>query len=352
MLDDSTTSPVRLYARQLALTSCAILAGGLPLSEAQASASEGQRPVIDNAVATYITEDTTRLEARISPGGYETSYEFWLECQTAAPSGAACEPVVGGSHEQGGHIAAVYAEQTASVELSGLQPGYTYRYRVAATNIAGKTESPPLEFETAPFGTCHKECPYKTGVSLEAIEQATKFGAEAPAREAARQAAREQAEREAALAKAAQPGSASTSAPATTATGSVSLASTAITVQRGRVSQVKLECLGSASCHGKLTLLAKVASNVKHKKRTRTVTIGTASFSVPGDETKTVKIDLDATGRALLSARRGRLSASLTIIELAPNPDKTQTVTCISFSGRCLVRQRNSIDLVAIGFLA
>lgn len=55
--------------------------------------------------------------------------------------------------------------------------------------------------------------------------------------------------------------------------------------------------------------------------------IGAASLSVPGDETKTVKIDIDAAGRALLSTDHGRCSASLEILELAPNPENTQTKT-------------------------
>jgi hypothetical protein len=112
------------------------------------------------------------------------------------------------------------------------------------------------------------------------------------------------------------------------ASSRVSVAATDIAVQRGGVSLVKLECLGSASCHGQITLSAKIATKAKGKKRSaRTVRIGTASFSIAGDETKTVKVNLDAAGRALLSADHGRCSASLAILELAPSPENTQTKT-------------------------
>ena len=49
-----------------------------------------------------------------------------------------------------------------------------------------------------------------------------------------------------------------------TATGSVSLASAVIAVQRGGISLVKLDCLGSSGCRGKLMLTAK--STVKAKE--------------------------------------------------------------------------------------
>jgi hypothetical protein len=66
----------------------------------------------------------------------------------------------------------------------------------------------------------------------------------------------------------------------------------------------------------------------KGKKRpARTVRIGTAGFSIAGDEARTVKVDLDAAGSALLKADHGRLRASLAILELAPNPQNTQTKT-------------------------
>ena len=114
----------------------------------------------------------------------------------------------------------------------------------------------------------------------------------------------------------------------TPSTGSVSLVDTGIPVQDGRTSLVKLECLGSATCRGQLTLSAKIASKVKGKKKpARTVRIGTVSFSIPGDETKTVKLTIDAAGRALLSADHGHLSARLAILDLAPSPENTDTKT-------------------------
>ncbi len=117
--------------------------------------------------------------------------------------------------------------------------------------------------------------------------------------------------------------------PASTApeTGGVVLAATNVTVQSNGMALVKLECLGIESCQGKVTLTAKSTVKVSGKKKTRTVVIATASFSIPSDETKTVKVNLDAAGRALLSADHGRLSASLAILQFAPSPENTQAKT-------------------------
>jgi hypothetical protein len=116
--------------------------------------------------------------------------------------------------------------------------------------------------------------------------------------------------------------------PATPTTGGLALAANRVSV-RGPVALVSLNCLGTQSCRGKLTLTPKNSLKPKHAKRNKphAVTIGTVSVSIPGDEAKTVKIDLDAAGRALLKAGHGHLSASLAILELAPSPKNTQIKT-------------------------
>jgi hypothetical protein len=57
----------------------------------------------------------------------------------------------------------------------------------------------------------------------------------------------------------------------------------------------------------------------------RAVKIGTVSFSITGDEAKTVKVILTAAGHALLTADHGRLNASLMVLESSPVPSQTQT---------------------------
>jgi hypothetical protein len=182
--------------------------------------------------------------------------------------------------------------------------------------------------------------PYESGLTPGGYESLKMSAEEGLGRQAARQqAAREQAEREAAAQNtASQPGGVTTSSPPTAA-GRVSLVSADIAVQGGRMSVVRLTCYGFALCDGKLTLSAKLPAGSRAKGRTRTVTVGSASFSVPGDETKTVKIDIDAAGRGLLDADRGRLNASLAILELPPSPENTLMETVRLINQKTHVKQ-------------
>jgi hypothetical protein len=300
------------------------------LGSAPNALAAGGEPAISSASATNITETGATLEAQINPEGTATSYAFWIECQNPPPDSATCEAVALTSHGQG-NLAAGSEKELVSASVSGLQPGTAYWYVVVATSSGGKAESRRRPLETQLLGACDHGCPYKTEVSEQAEELGRLSAEEAPAKEAARQkAAKEQVEREAALAKANQQSSVvptTTRGSPTIATGSVSLASTNITVLAGFVSLVKLECRGSASCRGKITLSAEIARATGKKKRARKVDIGTVSFLIWGDEAKTVKIKLDSSGRALLGLDHGHCSASLVLLELVPSPENTQTKT-------------------------
>jgi hypothetical protein len=120
---------------------------------------------------------------------------------------------------------------------------------------------------------------------------------------------------------------AATAPPAVTAppaTGSVSLDAATINVQSAREAPVKLTCTGTATCSGKLTLTAKSTTGKGKEKHTKAETIATATFSIASGETATIKVTLNGTGRALLSAAHGHLSATLTILKTSPSPSKTQ----------------------------
>ena len=109
-------------------------------------------------------------------------------------------------------------------------------------------------------------------------------------------------------------------------TGHVSLVGTQIATTSGGEATVKLTCTGTGTCRGKLTLTVKTRGR-DGKRRSKTTTIGTASFSIAAGKTATVKLTLNGTGRALLSADHGRLSASLTVAKSSPAPSQTHTET-------------------------
>ncbi len=123
------------------------------------------------------------------------------------------------------------------------------------------------------------------------------------------------------------PGSASTATtppPAKAAAGGIAaLASSTATVKGGSTAAVKLTCTGAVPCSGKLTLTVKRASR-KAKEAASTVTVGRGSFSISPGKTGIIRVKLNATGRAILSAAHGRLSATLTILASSMAPATTQ----------------------------
>jgi hypothetical protein len=104
----------------------------------------------------------------------------------------------------------------------------------------------------------------------------------------------------------------------------VSLLATRLTTNARGLMTVKLSCTGAGACHGKLTLLGEAKNRDKSRQSKRT-TIGTGSFSIPAGATATVKLMLNARGKALFRADHGRLSATLTILNSSAAPTQTHS---------------------------
>lgn len=127
------------------------------------------------------------------------------------------------------------------------------------------------------------------------------------------------AKEEAAAKKKQEEEAASKAKPPGPVSANVSLEGSTISVQRGGKAEVELICNGA--CAGKLTLTARGAA--KKRKEAKVEVIGTAAFSLPAGGTATVKLTLDPVGRSLLKADRGKLSASIAILESSPAPSQT-----------------------------
>jgi hypothetical protein len=110
-------------------------------------------------------------------------------------------------------------------------------------------------------------------------------------------------------------------AAAAAGTGSVSLDGSIISVQVSGATGVKLKCTGTRTCGGKLALTVKGAA--KKGKKAKIETVGVADFSVPSGTTETVKLALNAAGKALLRADHGHLAATLSIVKSSPSPSQT-----------------------------
>jgi hypothetical protein len=103
----------------------------------------------------------------------------------------------------------------------------------------------------------------------------------------------------------------------------VSLAETHIATSHG-VATVKLTCTGTTgTCAGKLTLTSR--STIVRGKSVKTTILGTVDFAIPAGKTATVKLTLNAHGRALLGEGHGRLNATLKILKSSPSPSQTRS---------------------------
>jgi hypothetical protein len=266
--------------------------------------------------ATSVMSTSAILEGTLEPTNTKLKYDFEYN------AGSGCE---GGSTTPEAE-----AENRVATEVEGLRSNTEYTFCVIAKSTEGGTAvGQPEHFKTLE-SQAEKEAWFKTF----AEENAMRVAEEAAARtrheeEAATAATKKHQEEEAAAShkREEEVQARNKKAHETPDTGGIALAGTSVTVQPNGAGLVKLECLGIAVCRGKLRLTAKIAARAKGangKSKARAVSIGSASFSIAGDETKTVKLDLNAAGRALLGADHGRLNASLQILELAPGAGNTQ----------------------------
>jgi phosphodiesterase/alkaline phosphatase D-like protein len=95
-------------------------------------------PGVTTGVASSITQTGASLAGTINPHGAETTYTF--EYGTTTSFGSVTSAASAGSGT---------ADVAVTASLSGLAPGTTYFYRVAATNSAGTTVGTTRSFTTA-----------------------------------------------------------------------------------------------------------------------------------------------------------------------------------------------------------
>ncbi|HTU79017.1 MAG TPA: IPT/TIG domain-containing protein [Solirubrobacteraceae bacterium] len=111
---------------------------------------------------------------------------------------------------------------------------------------------------------------------------------------------------------------------------SATLLSKKLTVRPHATAVLKLRGSGAGTCRGRATLTVKLklkraGRHAKHK--TKTKIIGTTNFAITAGKTLLVKIKLNATGRALLAAGHGRMSASLLVLKSSPTPRQAHTAS-------------------------
>jgi hypothetical protein len=249
-----------------------------------------------------------------------------------------------------------------SAAVTGLEANEQYGYVMAAVNSAGHVVTEEGQFGTLAVGGLQSEPP--TGPPIpenkaqpygpttepgvwaagaeNAAQQERKYEEQRANEE--QKAKREQEEQEAANRRANQlpPPLSITAETILPDAGEVSLVGSNIAVWRDGIALVKLGCKAGEDCIGTLTLTVASNSglhsqsqtlNGKDKDvgakirdaRTRKVAIATRQFSIQHGASTTMKLVLNGTGRALLDADHGHLSARLVIVQPELGPEWTST---------------------------
>jgi hypothetical protein len=263
--------------------------------------------------ARGVTSTSATLEGTLEPAGAELRYQF---CYSRGPT---CEGGVGTAQAEG--------ENEVSAQVEGLTSNTEYTFCLEAKGdeasfiFQGETSVGTVGAKPVHFKTLETQAERE---AKEKLERETEAKAEAKA-EAEATAAKKKQEEAAAAAKKQQEEEAAAKKKqeekVDEANSNVSLDGSVIDIESNGEATVRLTCTGTGTCSGKLTLTAKSTT----KKGKKTKTIGTATFSISADKTATIKLTLNASGRALLSADHGRLSATLTVLKSSPIPSQTRT---------------------------
>ena len=109
--------------------------GNNALAEAEFTAETAKAPTVENVRASSVTPFAATLEGEVNPEYQKTSCEFEYG-KVVSEHKAKCVP---SSLEGSGN-------QTVSLPVTGLEPGATYHFRVAAENATGKNALAEAEF--------------------------------------------------------------------------------------------------------------------------------------------------------------------------------------------------------------
>ena len=103
-------------------------------------------PRVQSTVATQITDTTATLTASINPANESTTYHFEYGLADCSANPCTSVPLPDANIGAGG------ADIPVAKEVTGLQPGTTYHFRVVATNLTGVSEGED-SFTTYPLAS-------------------------------------------------------------------------------------------------------------------------------------------------------------------------------------------------------
>ncbi len=119
----------------------AVGANGPSYGEDETFETPPATPALDNQSISALTQTTVTLNASINPNNQETTYQF--EFGTSTGYGTTLPSPAAG-------IGSGYGDVVVGQQLSGLNPGTTYHFRVTATNATGTSTGTDQTFTTPP----------------------------------------------------------------------------------------------------------------------------------------------------------------------------------------------------------
>jgi hypothetical protein len=108
--------------------------------------------------------------------------------------------------------------------------------------------------------------------------------------------------------------------------GAVTLSRRTITVKANGTASIPLLCTGTATCKGTVELAINggpATHEARAARKAKATVVGKTKFSIAPGEAASVKVKVNATGRALLKAHRDKLAATLTVKKFLPSPATT-----------------------------
>jgi hypothetical protein len=254
-----------------------------------------QVPTITPLSASNITTTSATLNGRVNPNGADvTDCHFEYGTTIAYGLQAPCVPAapISGS-----------SDVAVSAAVTGLTPGATYHYRLVAANSGGPANGADVFFRTLAARTCATD-PSLCPPPVRTCATDPSLCPPPPVRTCATDPS---------LCPPPPPPPATCATNAALCRATLALAGGTASVSRGSAS-VRVNCTGDTggTCRGSLTLKARVRTTVRRGRRTvtrtRTITVGTASYSVAVGSSASLRVTLSSAAKSAL--KKGALTAT------------------------------------------
>lgn len=138
--------PAKTYHYRVVVTN----ATGSAEHEAEVTTPSAKAPAVKEAGSSEVTPFTAKVSAKVNPEYQETSCTFQYATEEAALVAGEVESVPCETETRKEKVGSGGSFVEVTGQLTGLEAGRPYYFRVVATNATGTTEGPPTKLTTGP----------------------------------------------------------------------------------------------------------------------------------------------------------------------------------------------------------